>query len=646
MLCVVSEDTERVIGERRMATLRELGSDPTAIRSEAEALALAGRHLAANLHSLPFTLTYLFDDDGGDAHLRGSSGIAPGHPAAPEVIRRDDPAPRGRSPTWSRARRQLLPLAGRFGELPTGAWREPPVERDARRAAPSRASRRRSASSSPGSTAMRPLDESYRDFVELVAGQIATTRRQRARLRGRARARGAARRARPREDDLLHQRQPRAAHAADAAARPGRGRAHRRRRAALARAARARRGRRTATPSGCSSSSTRCSTSPASRPSQAAPAASSRSTSPATRPSWPRMFDSAVERAGLTLHGRLPAAARAGLRRPRDVGQDRAQPGLQRPEVHVRGRDHRAAPAEGDGRSRLTVADTGIGIAPADQPQLFERFHRVAGARSRTHEGSGIGLALVAELAALHGGAVDGRERARGAGARFAVRAPARRAPARRRGRRRTDDARRALRGELRRGGAALARQPRRAAETDRPRRRAARACWSSTTTPTCAPTSSALLSDEYRVETAPRRRRGARARRARRPPDLVLTDVMMPHLDGFGLLRALRERRRCRATCPVIMLSARAGEEGTVEGLEAGADDYLVKPFSARELLARVRANLELERVRRTRDQLQPQPRRCSTRRSGWPASAAGRSTCATGEVAGFGGVRAPAAG
>ena len=77
-------------------------------------------------------------------------------------------------------------------------------------------------------------------------------------------------------------------------------------------------------------------------------------------------------------------------------------------------------------------------------------------------------------------------------------------------------------------------------------------------------------------------------------------------------------------------MLSARAGEEGTVEGLEAGADDYLVKPFSARELLARVRANLELDRVRRARDQLETQPARCSTRRSGWRASAAGSSTCA----------------
>ena len=81
--------------------------------------------------------------------------------------------------------------------------------------------------------------------------------------------------------------------------------------------------------------------------------------------------------------------------------------------------------------------------------------------------------------------------------------------------------------------------------------------------------------------------------------PDLVITDVMMPHLDGFALLAALRNDPRT-ATIPIIMLSARAGEEARVEGLRAGADDYLIKPFSARELLARVSSNLELSQVRR----------------------------------------------
>jgi DNA-binding response OmpR family regulator len=82
-------------------------------------------------------------------------------------------------------------------------------------------------------------------------------------------------------------------------------------------------------------------------------------------------------------------------------------------------------------------------------------------------------------------------------------------------------------------------------------------------------------------------------------PPDLVLSDVMMPGLDGFKLLQALRKDPKT-ASVPVILLSARAGEESLVEGIEAGADDYLAKPFSARELLARVKSHLELARVRR----------------------------------------------
>ena len=81
--------------------------------------------------------------------------------------------------------------------------------------------------------------------------------------------------------------------------------------------------------------------------------------------------------------------------------------------------------------------------------------------------------------------------------------------------------------------------------------------------------------------------------------PDLVLADVMMPSLDGFGLLAAIRADERTRSL-PVILLSARAGEEARIEGLKAGADEYLVKPFSARELLACIASQLQLGHMRR----------------------------------------------
>ena len=106
------------------------------------------------------------------------------------------------------------------------------------------------------------------------------------------------------------------------------------------------------------------------------------------------------------------------------------------------------------------------------------------------------------------------------------------------------------------------------------------------------------LLGSRWQVETVSDGQDALDAMRARKP-DLVLTDVMMPRLDGFGLLREVRNDQDLR-DLPVIVLSARAGEEARVEGLNAGADDYLTKPFSARELVARVNANLEMAQLRR----------------------------------------------
>jgi len=87
------------------------------------------------------------------------------------------------------------------------------------------------------------------------------------------------------------------------------------------------------------------------------------------------------------------------------------------------------------------------------------------------------------------------------------------------------------------------------------------------------------------------------------RPPDLVLSDVMMPNVDGFELVRAVRSVP-ATATLPIILLSARAGEEATADGLRSGADDYLVKPFSAGALLVRVQAQLSAARLRTTRQE------------------------------------------
>ena len=253
--------------------------------------------------------------------------------------------------------------------------------------------------------------------------------------------------------------------------------------------------------------------------------------------------------------------------------------------------------------AELCVSDTGVGIAPNDLPQLFERFHRVRGAKSRTHEGTGIGLALVHDLAALHGGTVDA-ESAVGKGTAFRVRVPL--------GSAHLDAAKivahdgtsyaSVVEQYLADVDATVVRA--RPAVAARRRRgvRDAHPAWP-TTTPICGTTSAASCPAGTTSRPSPTAARDS-TRRARGSFDLIVSDVMMPEMDGFEFLAGVRADGRIAAT-PFIMLSARAGEEASLEGLREGADDYIVKPFSADELLARVYAQLNAAAIREraTRD-------------------------------------------
>jgi len=252
----------------------------------------------------------------------------------------------------------------------------------------------------------------------------------------------------------------------------------------------------------------------------------------------------------------------------------------------------------------LRVRDTGTGIPEHELPHVFERFHRVVGARSRTHEGSGIGLALVHDLVRLHGGAVQVASQP-GVGTTFTISLP--------RGSAHLPPERVAAKRSTTWTGRAA---PHFVEEALR---------WSHgtksnvavpvTTGPSFTPSRTRarilvvddnadlrdyianILNELYVVELASDGLAAFAAARLRKPA-LILSDVMMPNLDGFGLLHAVRSDPTLQDV-PVILLSARAGEEATIEGLEAGADDYLVKPFAARELLARVRTHVELARQR-----------------------------------------------
>ncbi len=243
----------------------------------------------------------------------------------------------------------------------------------------------------------------------------------------------------------------------------------------------------------------------------------------------------------------------------------------------------------------LSVRDTGIGIPAHELPRIFERFHRIEGAKGRSFEGTGIGLSLVQELVKLHGGTayVSSVE---GEGSTFSISLPMGTAH---------------LPAQQLANGASLPISPTVAPDLSQAM------SWidAPLEAPTHAPPTDAariliaddnadmreyltrLLSPHWLVETVEDGQEALMSVR-NQLPDLILSDVMMPGMSGIDLLRELRSQPRT-SHIPIVLLSARSGEESVLEGLDTGADDYLCKPFTSRELLARIRTHLNLARLR-----------------------------------------------
>jgi PAS domain S-box-containing protein len=247
-------------------------------------------------------------------------------------------------------------------------------------------------------------------------------------------------------------------------------------------------------------------------------------------------------------------------------------------------------------QATVVVRDTGSGIPASDLPHIFERFHRVEGTQGRTHEGTGIGLALVQELVALHGGWID-VDSTVGAGTSVSVHIPLGHAhlPADR------IASSRSLASTAVGADAfveeALRWVPDVPPESAAVERFGSQCILLADDNADMRAYIRRLLGGRWRVEVVGNGEE-ALAFLRHQPPDLVIADVMMPVVDGFALLREMRARAELREI-PVLMLSARAGDEARMEGVQAGADDYLVKPFSARELITRVEAQLLRAEVR-----------------------------------------------
>jgi PAS domain S-box-containing protein len=617
IICANSDDTRRVVGERQLALLKELAAASPDGRDWREACELSARALRSNAQDLPFALLYAVEPGGATATLVGASGIEPGHPGAPESMRIDGAARwpladvlKVQAPQMVRGLTQLFGSA-----LPAGPWHLAPEQAVILPVSPG-SETTHAVVLIAGLNPCRLYDDAYRSFLNLAAGQIgAAIGYAQAYEEERRRAEALAEIDRAKTtffsnishefrtpltlmlgplEELLARPQPGVS--ADAH-KPGADvddRAlieitHRNglRLLKLVNAlldfSRIEAGR------------MQIHTQPTDIASFTAELAS--------------LFQSAIEAAGLRLELEMPAS-------PVIVQLDREM--WEKVVMNLLSNAYKftffgtirvtVRVLEGGG-VEVGVTDSGIGIAAEEVPRLFERFHRVAGAPGRSVEGSGIGLAMVQELVKLHGGtvAVDSRL---GEGACFTVVLPrgamlvptsdaAVHAAMSQHARTYVDAALRwSPEHELLDETAASASVSASVAGAGESKSASARLLVVDDNADLREYMSRILRAAGHDVRLAADGEAALDAARAD-PPDLVLSDVMMPRLDGFGLLRELRADPLLRDT-PVLMLSARAGEEALVDGIEHGADDYLTKPFSSRELLARVSGNLQLARLRR----------------------------------------------
>lgn len=323
------------------------------------------------------------------------------------------------------------------------------------------------------------------------------------------------------------------------------------------------------------------------------------------------LFRSAFERAGLTLTLECPALAEPVFV-DRDMWEKIVLNLISNAFKFTFAGGVRVSQTLTDRQVRLEVSDTGCGIAPDELPRLFDRFFRGRAAGARAYDGSGIGLSLVHELVKLHGGRLEAFSEL-GRGTTVIVSIP--------RGSEHLDAAQ--VRGSTRMDRASVAAlpfveealgwlpDPAPSARSGLDQLQGHSAQEPASGTEQCERMRilvvddnadmrrylERLLGKRWTVETAGDGATALACVQAH-APDLVLSDVMMPGMDGFGFMRALRENP-ATARIPIMLLSARAGEEASIEGMRAGADDYVVKPFSARELLARIEARLAQARLR-----------------------------------------------
>lgn len=636
LFCACTEDTRRVVNDRRLETLNQLASSATPAKTVSEACQISTTLLSNNPWDIPFALIYCFDSEQKQAHLVGSTDLGNSPASTPAEI---ELAANHPSDCWGL--HQILAtgevtvieqLSQRVGVLPGGVWDEPP--HTALGLPLTRPGQPPFGVLIAGISPYRPLDNDYRNFLNLVAGQVMSAiqntldyreeRQQAAALaeldyRKMAFFSNVSHEFRtpltlilgPLEEALvqLAETPPSGLPSPDTQLlKEQLTQVHRN-------------GLRLLKLVNTLLDFSRIESDRLYEP----PEPTDLATFTAEIGSG---FRSCIERAGLRFVIDCPALAQpvavnrqmwekivlnllSNAFKFTFEGEIRLTLAYDQVEVP----DNSPPGAEASPNSVnlcLEVHDTGIGIPSKERAHLFKRFHQIKGAKGRSMEGSGIGLSLVKELVTLHGGTVEVSS-VEGEGSCFRVLMPMEYA-----------------------NGEAIALAPTAAEDSipccspylkealqwlDPDEEAIASSENPAEETVAFEPSYShipplqggrilvvddnadmrdylkRLLEERWPVETAAN---GAIALELiqRQLPDLVLTDVMMPELDGFQLLKRLRENKVTQSI-PIILLSARAGDVATVKALAAKADDYLIKPFSAAELMARVETQLQMSRLR-----------------------------------------------
>ncbi len=567
VLATIHETTEKIISDRRVAVLRDLGACSAAAKTAEEACTIAAEALARHPKDIPFALLYVIDSPQGLAHLAATSGVDDDSPAAVPAVDLRAPVAAGVWPIQDVVLGQqivlLKDLAARLSAIPPGPWSDPP-----RSAAlipiRSNTANRLAGVLVAGISPRLRFDEPYRNFFDLLSHQMATAlantrayeeERKRAELLSEIdRAKTAF------FSNVSHEfRTPLTlilGPLEDMLASPDREltRDQRQQLAVIHRNSlrllklvnsvldfsRIEAGRIEAV------------FQPTDISSVTADLASA--------------FRSAMERAGIRYEINCePIEEKVFI--DRDMWEKIVFNLLSNAFKFTFQGTVSVSVKPVDGSVQLQISDTGVGIPAQELPHLFEWFHRVEGTLGRTYEGTGIGLALVKQLVKLHHGRVSVESTA-GVGSTFTVTIP--------KGRNHSS--------QVRSGGV---------------RTRA----------------SSSIGANSY-VEEAlrwlppePGESQRTLAEHKDAVPSLDVspaTQKQGPEESAVALIVLADDNsdmrdyvRPATRTKPVILLSARAGEESRIKGLQAGADDYLTKPFTARELVARVGTHLKMARIR-----------------------------------------------